>query len=133
MYKKGIFMNSFISILDAFCACIASLTLIILSLKFVSKRLKFKKVDKFLLKIHKQATYALLITSILHGILSFRAFPYIHIAVYIFGILSILFAIASMITFFKRKRLGSKWVLYHGILGIATILAVILHLYFLFK
>lgn len=81
------------------------------------------------MKIHKTATYILIITGALHGLLSFQSLNIASPAVYIFGFISLLCIIGSMIVFYKKKQLGSKWVLCHRLLCVFALLTVILHIY----
>lgn len=122
-------MYQFIAMTDMLCALVATIALMILALKFVSKRLKMKKLDHFFMKIHKGATYVLIVTGIIHGILSFRALAVASWLVYLCGILGLLCIIGAVVTYYKKKDLKQKWVLWHGLLCLGALITLILHVY----
>lgn len=122
-------MSIFFMMADRICALVATIALLLLGFKFSSKRLKLKKIDQFLMKIHKKTTYVLLITGALHGLLSFQSFTIAGPLVYIFGLLSLLCIIGSIVVYYKKKQLGTKWIICHGLLWLVAFLAAIFHIY----
>ena len=109
-------MHNILTIADALSAIIAALALLVFSLKFTIKRCKLKRLDCFLMKIHTKIIYILIMTGILHGILSFRAITIANPAVYIIGFICLFSIIGAVITWFKRKSLKGKWILSPNIL-----------------
>jgi hypothetical protein len=95
--------------------------------KFITKRLKNKAVDLFLMKIHRPASYVLIAMGLLHGILSFFTFDIGFIPVYILGFICLLAIAAAMATYIFRKKLGARWLIWHRITTIIAFVAFVLH------
>lgn len=67
-------MIHMITVIDVLSAKIAMIAFWIVIAKFVTKRIKTKSADRFLMKIHCHAGYILAVTGVLHGVFSFRVF-----------------------------------------------------------
>lgn len=119
----------FLKLADSLCACIATISLLLLALKFVTKRLNIKKLDAFFIRIHKKITYVLVITGSAHGILSLRFLSLMSPTVYLSGLLCLLCILGSVVVFHKRKSFKDKWLLCHSLLGCSAVLILILHVY----
>lgn len=115
-----------IMILDKVSAKIALLLLMLVVLKFVTKRLHLKKADRFLMKIHKPASWGLIVAGLVHMFASFRCLSEVGIVPYIVGGISILSIIGAIYTFRLRKT-DKKWLFYHRVLALAALVTCGLH------
>jgi len=97
-------MTSIIMEIDSLTSNLAMLALFIVLAKFITKRTGFKKYDTKLMKIHKPATYVLLITGISHIFTSFVYLDRLGILPYILGFICSLSIIGAAISFIKRHR-----------------------------
>jgi len=117
---------------------IAIVALIIVVAKFITKRFSkkgsffFKTIDTKFMKIHKPLAKILIVSGTIHGILTFSNFTQFGIRPYIMGTICLLSCIASMASFYMKKRLKSikKWVLYHRFFAVMSIVAFISHIAF---
>lgn len=115
-----------IMILDKVSAKIALLLLLLVVLKFVTKHLHLTKADRFLMKIHKPASYGLIVVGLVHTVASFRCFSELGFLPYIVGGTSILSMIGAIYTFRLRKT-DKKWLHYHRVLALVAIITCGLH------
>ncbi len=120
-------MASFIMGIDSLTAKLAMLALFIVLAKFITKQTGFKKLDTKLMKIHKPATYVLLITGIIHMITSFVYLNNLGILPYILGFICLLSIIGAAISFIKRKDIGKKWLFWHRICSIIALITLFIH------
>ncbi len=115
---------------------IALFALIIIFVKFVTKRLKkkgldfFKKADTMLIKIHKLASIILVVSAMLHGILTLFRFSEFGGKPYILGAFSLLSAIAAIGSFKIKNKFKSKkhWLIHHRIFAVISIITFAVHI-----
>lgn len=95
-----------IQTVDEIVAWIATICFLFVVAKYSSKRLRIKKLDRFLMKIHKPFAKIIIILGLVHGILSFINFKEYSIFVYITGILCLLAMMMSgkSLKLHKRKQ-----------------------------
>lgn len=75
-----------------------------LILKFISKRIPTKRLDRFLLKRHKTFAKLLIIFSCAHGLLSFKNRSVYSPFVYLSGLISLAATVKTSGTFKHAKR-----------------------------
>lgn len=121
-------MVDLLTIIGMLASKVAIVAFLIVIAKFVTKRIKNKNADRFLMKIHRPAGYVLAVSGLIHGILSFRVFNATPIIVYILGFICLFAIIATIATFIFRKKLGNKWRLCHRITTAVAFVTLILHL-----
>lgn len=119
-----------------FIAChVALLLLLVVILKFVTKRLHLKKADVYLMKIHKPASHALVIAGVIHMFTSLQYLSSVgilsYVASYVVGLISLIAMIGAIYTFRMRKS-NAKRLFYHRVLTVIAIIACLVHpmLYF---
>ncbi len=120
-------MTSIIMGIDSLTAELAMLALFIVLAKFITKRTGFKKLDTKLMKIHKPATFILLVTGIIHMFTSFVYFDRLGILPYILGFLCLISIIGAALTFIKRKNIGKRWLFWHRICSIIALVTLFIH------
>lgn len=120
-------MKDLIMIIDLMSAMAAMVAFFIVIAKFITKRIKAKKADRFLMKIHRPAGYVLVVTGLIHGMFSFRVFNTTPVIVYILGFICLLAIVAAIATFFLKKKLGKKWLIWHRVTTIIALLALVAH------
>lgn len=113
--------------IDMFAANLALLSFFIVAIKFISKRAGWKKLDVFLMKAHRPVGYVLLSAGIIHTVLSFRDISTTPIAVYALGIVCTLSIAAAILTYVFRKKLGKKWLFWHGAVTVIALVTLIAH------
>lgn len=106
-------------------AIIVIIVLLLLMLKYVTKKVKLKKVDLFLGKIHSKVAIVLMAAAFIHMILAFDLIDSRPIYMYITGIAAMISICAISLSGLIRKRLGTKWKLIHRV-GSVCILAIVL-------
>lgn len=115
-----------VDLVDGITAHFGFLLLLVVSLKFVTKRLHIKKVDIQLMKIHKPASDALITLGVVHMFTSLFYFSMADILTYVVGLFSLLAMIGAIFTFKMRKK-HTKWLVYHRVLTIVAIITCIAH------
>lgn len=120
-------MIELITVIDLLVAKVAQLAFMIVAAKFVTKRVKNKTADRFLMKIHRPAGYVLAVTSLIHGVLSFRVFATTPIIVYILGFICFFAILAAILTFIFKKKMN-KWLIWHRITTVVALVTLILHI-----
>lgn len=113
--------------IDALCANLAMFALFIVSVKFVSKRIGIKPLDRLLMKIHRPAGYVLVVTGVIHMVFSFSKVSTTSAMVYIVGFICLFAIIASILAFNKRKKVGGAWIVWHRLFTVIAIVTCILH------
>lgn len=112
---------------DALCAKLALLALLIVSAKFMSKRIKIKALDRFLMKVHRPAGYVLVVTGVIHMVLSVSQVSTTATLAYIVGFISLIAIIAAILAFYKKNQVGGRWIVWHRIFTVVALIAVFLH------
>lgn len=120
-------MTSIIMGIDSLTARLAMLTLFIVLIKFITKRTGPKKLDTKLMKIHKSATYVLLVTGIIHMCTSFVYLNRLGIFPYLLGFICLFSIIGAALTFIKRKEIGKKWLFWHRIFSLIALVTLFIH------
>ena len=113
-------------LVDSVASRMASLLLLVVILKFATKRLHSKRADMCLMKIHKPASYGLILAGVVHMFTSFYDFSRAGILPYVAGLISLL-AMIGAVYVFKRRKTCAKWLLYHRILTVIAVTAFLIH------
>lgn len=113
-------------ILDKASSKAAWLLLLLVVLKFLTKRLHLKKADQIMLKIHRPISCCLIALGLVHGIASFRSFTELGVLPYVVGGISLLSIMGALYTFQLRKT-DNKWLHYHRVLALIAIISCVLH------
>lgn len=120
-------MGDLLTVIDLLAAKVAQLAFMIVAAKFVTKRIKNKTADRFLMRIHRPAGYVLAVAGLIHGVLSFRIFSTTPIIVYILGFICFFAILAAIATFIFKMKLGNRWLLWHRITTVVALVTLILH------
>lgn len=109
-------------------AYIALVLLVVMCLKPIFKRLAkknkvFKNINKFLVKYHKHMGIMFILFVLVHGICSWSNTIKVYCA-----FVSCLFAILSIIFYFLRKKLNKKWLKFHLVFAVISLLFAVLHI-----
>ncbi|MFA9377341.1 MAG: FMN-binding protein [Lachnotalea sp.] len=107
---------------------LTTLLLLLVLFKFVTKRMKWKKADQILLKVHKITGILILVCALMHLYVVFPLFSTRPIIVWVLGSLSVFCMIVVAASYGIRKKLGAKWILIHRIGTLVIILLVICHI-----
>ena len=108
------------------CACIALLSLIVVLLKFISRRLGLQALDQRLLGIHRPASHLLIVCGVIHGVLSFQYVTKYPPLVYLTGGLCLLALLRICHT---CKNQGNKrWLPTHRFWSALALLLLAAHL-----
>lgn len=121
-------MSNLIILINMIAANIAIGAFLIVIAKFVTKRVGIKYVDRFLMKIHKPASYVLVVAGLIHMVCSFHVIGTTPIFGYVLGFISMFAIIALIATWMLRRKLGKHWLVWHRILTVIAISTVILHM-----
>jgi len=106
---------------------ITAVILLILLLKFVTKRLPMKKLDQFMMKIHIKLGFLLIIILIIHIIQSFSLFNSRPLYIYILGVSLVICIILTATSYYFRKKLGNNWIKIHRIFALLAGILVVCH------
>ena len=120
-------MPSTLMIISTLSAKLAELALFILLAKFITKRIGAKKLDAKLMKIHKPATYVVVIAGVIHMCTSFSSFETLGIMPYLLGFVCLLSIIGAVLSFVKRKDIGKRWVVWHRACSLLALVTLFLH------
>jgi len=107
---------------------LASVTLLFMLLKFLSKRLHFMKLDKFMGKIHGKLGLLLLLAIIIHMIQSLSVFNSRPLYIYILGVGLAVSIIVAAASYYFRKLIGSNWIKIHRITALIAGILVLCHI-----
>ena len=116
-----------VTIIDMLSANLATWSFLIILVKFITKRMPFKKVDRFFMKIHKPAGYVLAATGLIHMIFSIRVIAVTSIWVYVFGVAGLAMIVLAIVSFACRKKLN-HWLFWHRLTTLAALAFIGLHL-----
>ncbi len=106
----------------------AAVILFILLLKFVSKRLKNKKLDSVMGKIHCKCGALMLILLLMHIVSSVSLFESRPFYIYAMGAAAVLCVLAAFGSYYFRNRLGKKWLGLHRAMFCLVLVLVIGHI-----
>jgi len=116
-------------------AFVSLFTLLIILFKYVAKRLSkksklFQNVNKLLMKYHKPLFYSLLITGMIHGILTFSRLDYFGITPYILGTVCFLSCVGAALSFYYRRKMktSKNWIIYHRLFAISAVVSFAIHI-----
>jgi len=107
---------------------IATIMLLILILKFFTKRLPMKRLDRFMGKIHNKIGLVLIILLIIHMIQSFSLFNSRPLYIYIFGGSLVICIIIAAASYYFRKQIGRNWIKIHRITALVAGILVVCHI-----
>ena len=102
---------------------------IISSLKFITKRMKNKKLDHFFALIHKFSATGLIVCSVFHMIFSLRLFYQRPIVMTLIGFILELAVFALLLSHVFAKRLKKQWILIHRGATLVILICVCVHMY----
>lgn len=101
-------MSEILQLINLISAKIAVLALLVVSIKYISKRIGNEKVNRILMKVHIPAGKLTLLAGIIHMCASLAQFSNYNVLTLIFGGISLLAIGASIFFASKKKRnLGS--------------------------
>jgi len=107
---------------------ISATILLIIILKFFTKRLPMKKLDRFMGRIHSKLGFLLVMILIIHLILSFSVFNSRPLYIYFFGFSLVICIIVAAASYYSRKKLGDKWIKIHRITALVAVILVVCHI-----
>jgi hypothetical protein len=136
---------SLIHMFDKVASTLAMFSFLIVVAKFITKRIKntevaffkkldtylnLKKLDTYIMKIHKPAAIVLIISAVIHGIFSAWSISRVGILPFIIGIICGLSCILSAVFFYLRKKFQTpkSWIIYHRLFTAIAIIALIGHI-----
>jgi uncharacterized protein with FMN-binding domain len=108
---------------------ILAILFILTCLKFVTKRCNNKKLDFVAGKIHKVLGLIILITAIVHMIITLPLIKQRPFFMYIAGMIMVACALAAVISYYSRKKLKKNWIIIHRIATLLFILCLIFHVF----
>lgn len=108
---------------------ILAILFILTCLKFVAKRCNHKKLDFVAGKMHKVLGFILLITAIVHMIITLPLIKQRPFSMYIAGIIMVACALAAILSYFLRKKLKKNWIIFHRIVSLIFTLCLIFHVF----
>lgn len=114
----------------------ALLSLLIVMIKFITKRLAkkglplFKRLDKKLMRSHKFTGFVLISFGGIHGILTFSRVQEFGVVPYILGGISLICYIASARCFYIKKKFKEPkhWIFHHRIFAFVAVITLIGHI-----
>lgn len=108
---------------------ILAILFILTCLKFITKRCKHKKIDFVAGKIHKVLGLILLITAIVHMIITLPLIKQRPFFMYIAGMIMVACALAAVISYYSRKKLKKNWIIIHRAATLLFILCLVFHVF----
>ena len=102
---------------------------IISSFKFITKRMKNKKIDRFFGIVHKFSASGLIVCSVIHMIISLRLFYQRPLAMTLIGFILELAVLALLFSHIFAKRLKKQWILIHRGATLVILICVCVHMY----
>lgn len=109
---------------------ITAVLFVILLSKFVTKRMKNKKPDQVIRKIHKPMGYLLCVLAVIHLLITMPLFQNRPLVIYILGIFMMMCAFVAAGSYFLRGKLGKKWFSIHRVAAILILMCVCAHVFF---
>lgn len=106
---------------------ILAIIFIFMCLKFVTKRFNNRKVDAWMVNIHKIVGFILLIIAMLHMIITLTLIKQRPISMYFAGIIMITCILAAIFSFLFRKKLKKNWIRIHRTATVILMLCLIFH------
>lgn len=107
---------------------VTTILFVLTVIKFITKRMKFKKIDELLMKTHKITGIMLIIVAMIHLVTSFSLLETRPLIIYIVGILSLFCMMVVALSYFFRKKLGLKWIIVHRVATLVIIVLIISHI-----
>lgn len=117
-----------IFMIDFLSAQMASMCFWAVMAKSITKRLKGKRMDAILMKLHRPAGYLTVLFATVHMACSLKAMGETAIWAYLFGMLSFFSMILAIIMFKKKSRNPKCWLLWHRVFSVIAMIAIGLHL-----
>ena len=121
-------MIKFIDTLDCIVSRAAFLAFVPVILKFASKRLKLRKADRFLMKIHEPAGKAALVLASLHALASLTEYAETGLLPYLLGLLCLASTAAALLSGLRRQAFHPDWRRLHRIFTVVFLLTFVLHI-----
>lgn len=90
--------------------------IILISFKFITKRLHNNSLDRIIMKLHKPMVYIAAVIAIVHGILVLQVFATRPLFLYVGGIMMIVVGVATCLVHTYRSKLGKSWIRWHRIM-----------------
>lgn len=109
-------------------AIVSSVILLLIVIKFLTKRLHLKKVDKIIAKIHGKLWYILIVAVVIHMVLALFIFDSRPLYIYILGALATVCIVLAAASYIFRKQLGKKWITCHRVIAVVLCLVVVVHI-----
>ncbi|MDL2259037.1 hypothetical protein LJC42_07825 [Eubacteriales bacterium OttesenSCG-928-K08] len=102
---------------------------VVLALKFIARKSKASSLNLFFRRIHIPIGVMLLIIGTLHGLITIAKFPDRTVPI-ITGIATVMLIFFIAATYMFRKRLKKKWLPFHRIGTVLSLLSIFIHLLF---
>lgn len=96
--------------------------------KFITRRLPWRRLDAFAMRIHPYAGVAALVLSILHVVITFGVLPQRPTAMWIIGIVMAASLLAAALSRLLVRRMGKRWLIVHRIAAVAACIGLVAHI-----
>ena len=106
-----------------------AILLLLTVIKFATKRLPYRKLDLFAMKVHKPAAVLLLAVSVIHTITVWKLLQQRPIAMFIIGIIMTLSIAATIVSRIRAKSIGKNWIKLHRAFTIITCICLLAHVW----
>lgn len=129
--------NSILGLLSWITPNLVPITLFLVILKFLTKRMPYKPLDRFFMKVHIPIAWILLISTVYHTAATLIAGQTMTIqgntytipsVVFVSGLLATTAIMVAVVAFFLRKKLKGKWLQWHRISTIIAVAATAWHM-----
>ncbi len=107
---------------------ITAALLLLTAAKFVTRRLRWRKLDAFAMRIHPYAGAVALVLTVVHVISTFGVLPQRPTAMWIIGIVMAASLLAAALTRLLVRRMGRRWLTAHRIAAIAACICLAAHI-----
>jgi len=109
---------------------VTAVVFLLTAAKFITKRLPYKKLDTFFLKIHRISGIVLLILSVIHAVTAWSLIRQRPIGMVIAGIALASCVMIAFISHVFAKTLGKKWLTVHRAASAAVCICLMIHIIF---
>ena len=107
---------------------ITAALLLLTAAKFITRRLPWRRLDAFAMRIHPYAGAAALALCIVHGIITFGVLLQRPVAMGIIGIVMAVSLLAAALSRLLARRMGKHWLTVHRITAVAACICLVAHI-----
>ena len=107
---------------------ITAALLLLTAAKFITRRLPWRRLDAFAMRIHPYAGAAALMLCIVHGVITFRVLPQRPAAMGIIGIVMAASLLAAALSRLLARRMGKRWLMVHRITAVMACIGLVAHI-----